>query len=141
MRTKSTKQQYLDFSGKSRLKVVNEYREKYKIISQLLDNNPQLVSLVHQDLAKMLSQSKRGRKSEYTSEQILRSLIVMFIEQDSFRQVVIRIENSEFLRHFVGLGIKAIGEQFNENDDEADLVLNRTVNSLSFSVLSATDTK
>ena len=106
MRTKSTNQQYLDFSGKSRLKVVNEYRKKYKIISQLLDKNPQLVSLVHQDLAKMLSQSKRGRKSEYTSEQILRSLIVMFVEQDSLRQVVIRIENSEFLRHFVGLGIK-----------------------------------
>ena len=98
----------MDFSGKSRLKVVNEYREKYKIISQLLDNNPQLVSLVHQDLAKMLSQSKRGRKSQYTSEQILRSLIVMFIEQDSLRQVVIRIENSEFLRHFVGLGIKTM---------------------------------
>jgi IS5 family transposase len=106
MRTKSTKQQYLDFSRKSRLKVVNEYRKKYKIISQLLGKNPQLVSLVHQDLAKMLSQSKRGRKSEYTSEQILRSLIVMFIEQDSLRQVVIRIENSEFLRHFVALGIK-----------------------------------
>jgi IS5 family transposase len=106
MRTKSTKQQYLDFSRKSRLKVVNEYRKKYKILSQLLDDNPQLVSLVHQDLAKMLSQSKRGRKSEYTSEQILRSLIVMFIEQDSLRQVVIRIENSEFLRHFVALGIK-----------------------------------
>ncbi len=106
MRTQSTKQKYFEFSGKSRLKVVNEYREKYKIISQLLDNNPRLVSLVHQDLAKMLSQSKRGRKSEYTSEQILRSLIVMFVEQDSYRQVVIRVENSEFLRHFVGLGIK-----------------------------------
>jgi len=106
MRTKSTKQQYFDFSHKSRLKVVNEYRNKYKIMSQLLDDNPQLVSLVHQDLAKMLSQSKRGRKSEYTSKQILRSLIVMFIEQDSLRQAVIRIENSEFLRYFVGLGIK-----------------------------------
>jgi len=106
MRTKSTKQQYFNFSRKSSIKVVNEYRKRYKIISQLLDKNPQLVSLVHQDLAKMLSQSKRGRKSEYTSEQILRSLIVMFVEQDSFRQVVIRIENSEFLRHFVGLGIK-----------------------------------
>lgn len=106
MRTKSTNQQYFDFSGKSRLKVVNEYREKYKLISQLLDDNPQLVSLVHRDLAKMLSQSKRGRKSEYTSEQILRSLLVMFIEQDSYRQVVIRIENSEFLQSFVGLGIK-----------------------------------
>ena len=108
MRTKSTEQQYFDFSSKSRLKVVNEYRQKYGLISQLLDDNPQLVSLVHRDLVRMLSQSKRGRKSEYTSEQILRSLIVMFVEQDSFRQVVIRIENSEFLRHFVGLGIKSM---------------------------------
>ena len=108
MRTKSTKQQYFDFSSKSRLKIVNEYREKYGLISQLLDDNPQLVSLVHRDLVKMLSQSKQGRKSDYTSEQILRSLIVMFIEQDSFRQVVVRIENSEFLRHFVGLGIKSM---------------------------------
>lgn len=106
MRTKSTNQQYFDFAHKSRLKVVNEYRAKYKFISQLLDDNRQLVSLVHQDVAKMLSQSKRGRKSEYTSEQILRSLLVMFIEQDSYRQVIIRIENSEFLRGFVGLGIK-----------------------------------
>jgi IS5 family transposase len=105
MRTKYNKQQYFDFSCQSRLKIVNEYREKYKTISQLLHDNPKLVSLVHQDLARMLSQSKSGRKSEYTSEQILRSLIVMFIEQDSFRQVVIRIENSEFLQHFVGLGI------------------------------------
>jgi hypothetical protein len=56
----------------------------------------------------MLSQSKQGRKSEYTSEQILRSLIIMFVEQDSFGQVVVRIENSEFLRHLVGLGIKSM---------------------------------
>ena len=106
MRTKSTSQQYFDFSRKSRLKVVNEYRKKYKILSQLLDKNPQLVSLVHQDLAKTLSKSDNGRKSEYTSEQILRSLIVMFVEQDSYRQIVVRVENSEFLRSFVGLGIK-----------------------------------
>jgi IS5 family transposase len=106
MRTKSKKQQYFDFTCKSSLKLVNEYREKYKITSQLLQDNPQLVSLVHQDLARMLSQSKRGRKSQYTSEQILRSLIVMFVEQDSLRQVVIRIENSDFLRGFVGLGLQ-----------------------------------
>ena len=106
MRTKSTKQQYFDFTPKSKLKVVTEYRAKYELISQLLDNNPGLVSLAHRDLARMLSQSKRGRKSEYTSENILRSLIVMFVEQDSFRGVVIRIENSEFLRHFAALGVK-----------------------------------
>ena len=85
---------------------MTEYRAKYELISQLLDDNPGLVSLVHRDLARMLSQSKRGRKSEYTSENILRSLIVMFVEQDSYRDIVIRIENSEFLRHFAGLGVK-----------------------------------
>jgi IS5 family transposase len=108
MRTKSIKQRYFNFTHKSRLKVVNEYREKYNTLSQLIDDNPQLVSLVHHDLAEMLSESKSGRKSEYTSEQILRSLIVMFVEQDSFRKVVVRIENSEFLRDFAGLGIKAM---------------------------------
>lgn len=106
MRTKSTHQHYFDFSVKSRLKVVNEYRNKYRLMSQLLEDNPRLVSLVHQDLATLLSDSKQGRKSQYTSEQILRSLIVLFIEQSSFRRVVVCIENSEFLRHFVGLGVK-----------------------------------
>jgi IS5 family transposase len=88
----------------STIKVVNEYREKYNLISQLLDENPQLVSLVHHDLAKMLSRSSKGRKSGYTSEQILRCLIVQFIGQQSFRDVVVSIENSEFLRNFARLG-------------------------------------
>jgi len=108
MRTKSNKQQYFDFSYESRLKIVNEYREKYKLLSKLLDENPQLVSLVHQDLAKMLSQSNKGRKSGYTSEQILRSLIIQFVEQQSYRDVVVLIENSEFLRNFVRLGDKPV---------------------------------
>lgn len=106
MRIKSTKQQYIDFSCESTLKVVNEYREKYNVLSQLLDENPQLVSLVHQDLAKMLSNSDKGRQSEYTSEQILRCLVVQFVEQQSFRDVVVLIENSEFLHNFVHLGVK-----------------------------------
>jgi IS5 family transposase len=105
MRLKSIEQQYFNFSFESTIKVVNEYREKYNLLSQLLDENPQLVSLVHQDLAKMLSQSSKGRKSDYTSEQILRCLIVQFIEQQSFRDVVVLIENSEFLRNFVRLGV------------------------------------
>ena len=105
MRIKSVQQQYFDFSFESTLKVVSEYREKYNVLSQLLDENPQLVSFVHHDLAKMLSQSSKGRKSGYTSEQILRCLIVQFIEQQSFREVVVLIENSEFLRSFVRLGV------------------------------------
>jgi len=133
MRLKSTNQQYFDFTHKSRLKVVNEYRAKYKLISQLLDDNPKLVSLVHQDLARMLSQSKRGRKSEYTSEQILRSLLVMFIERDSYRDVVVRIENSEFLQGFVGLGIKPmmdfsfLNKAFGILSDETWQTMNRVL--------------
>jgi transposase, IS5 family len=65
-----------------------------------------VVSFVHQDVAKLLSRSKKGRKSDYTSEQILRSLVVQFIEQHSFRDVVVLVENSEFLQSFVRLGIK-----------------------------------
>ncbi len=108
MRLKSIEQQYFDFSFESTLKVVNEYRKKYNLLSQLLDENSQLVSLIHQDLAKMLSQSSKGRKSGYTSEQILRCLIVQFIEQQSFRDVIVLIENSEFLRNFVRLGVNPV---------------------------------
>jgi IS5 family transposase len=104
MRLKSTPQQYFDFSKESSLKIVNEYRKKYDQLSTLLDKNPRLVFLVHQDLAKLLSQSGKGRKGDYTSEQILRVLVVQFIEQASFRDVVVLIENSEFLRNFVRLG-------------------------------------
>lgn len=106
MRTKFAPQLYIDFSGRSSLKVVNQYRSKYKRMSEILRANPLIVFLAHRDWSKMLSTSRAGRKSGFTSEQILRALIVMFVEQDSYRQVVVRIENSEFLKHFVGLGPK-----------------------------------
>jgi len=106
MRIKFAPQRYIDFSGKSSLKVVNEYRAKYERISKILRANPLIVFLAHRDWSKMLSGSRAGRKSGFASEQILRALIVMFIERDSYRQVVVRIENSEFLRHFVELGSK-----------------------------------
>jgi len=106
MRSRKTGDQYFDFSGASSLKVVNEYRNKYRRISELLDANPRILTLAHRDLARTLSESRRGR-SGYSSEQILRALVVMFVEQDSYREAVIRIENSEFLRYFVRLGLKA----------------------------------
>ena len=108
MRTESTLQEYFDFTPESSLKVVKEYREKYFAISELLDENAKIISLAHQELSKNLATSTRGRESTYTSEQIVRSLIVMFIEGDSLREVVVRIDNSEFLRHFVRLGVKSM---------------------------------
>jgi IS5 family transposase len=105
MRPRKTPDQYFDFSRASRLKVVNEYRDKYRGISELLDANPQILTLAHGDWERLLSESLGGRGG-YTSEQILRALVVMFVEQDSYRQVVIRIDTSEFLRYFVRLGVK-----------------------------------
>lgn len=106
MRLKNTLQGYFKFSGKSSLKVVKEYRRKYESIDRLLGRNPRIINLAHKDLSGKLSVSVGGRESRYSSSEILRALIVMFVEGDSYRDVVIRIENSEFLRDFVGLGVK-----------------------------------
>ena len=108
MRTKSNNTEYLDFSSKSSLKIVKQYKEKYDAISQTLLKNPKIIELAHRDMAKVLSQSERGRTSDYTSEQILRSLVVMFVEGDSYRDVGIRIDTSDFLRNFVKLGPKSM---------------------------------
>jgi IS5 family transposase len=105
MRTKSSKTLYLDFSGESSVKVAKEYRTKYEAISQILDANRQVLRLAHRDWAQWLSTSAQGRDG-YTSEQLLRSLIVMFVEGDSYRDVVVRIDTSEFLQYFVRLGVK-----------------------------------
>ena len=106
MRRKSIPEQYFDFSEKSTLKVVMEYRQKYQALSEVLEANPELLTLAHRDWARLLSSSPEGRAG-YTSEQLLRALLVLFIEGDSYRDVVIRIDTSEFLRHFVRLGFKA----------------------------------
>ena len=105
MRTKATPVMYFDFSGTSSVKVAQDYRAKYEAISWLLEANPQLLALAHRDWARLLSTSAQGRAG-YTSEQLLRALIVMFIEGDSYRDVVIRIDTSEFLQHFVRLGVR-----------------------------------
>ena len=107
LREKTLNQEYLDFSIKSTLKLVKEYRGKYKRIGQILEANPKILDLAHEDFSRALSKSEYGRGG-YTSEQILRSIVVMFIEEKSYRDAVILVENSEFLRNFVKLGNKAM---------------------------------
>ncbi len=106
MRTKMSNEFYLNFAGESSLQIVNDYREKYDLLSNILDANPNLLAQAHADWAQWLSTSNTGREG-YTSEQLLRALIVMFLEGKSYRNTVVLIENSEFLRHFVRLGIKS----------------------------------
>lgn len=103
MREKTLNQEYLDFTTKSNLKVVREYRAKYDAISLILEANPKILDIAHSDFSRALSKSEYGRRG-YSSEQILRSIVVMFIEAKSYRNTVIMVENSEFLRNFIKLG-------------------------------------
>ncbi len=106
MRTKSSPALYLDFSGEASIKVSQDYRAKYEALSRLLEANPALLSLAHRDWSRLLSTSAQGRDG-YTSEQLLRALIVMFVEGDSYRDAVTRIDTSEFLQYFVRLGVRS----------------------------------
>jgi IS5 family transposase len=105
LRTKASRERYLNFSGPSTVKVVQAYRAKYQALSDLLDANPQVLAWAHRDWARRLSTSAQGR-SGHTSEQLLRALIVMFVEGAGYRDTVVLIENSEFLQTFVRLGGK-----------------------------------
>ena len=79
MRIQSVSQRYFDFSEPSSLKVVQAYRQKYQVLSDLLDANPRLLLLAHRDWANLLSDSNKGRRSGFTSEQLLRSIVVLFL--------------------------------------------------------------
>ena len=104
MRTEMSLQDYLDFGSKSSVKIVREWQQKYLAIDEVLRKNTKIIRLAHEDFRQWLSESAKGRKSKYTTDQIVRSLMVMFLEEDKYREVVIRIDGSRFLRKFVGLG-------------------------------------
>jgi hypothetical protein len=89
----------------SSLKVTQEYYAKYETISQVLDENPEILDYVHRDLQKSLREKarcgNRGRRCRYTSDTVLRILICQIIEGERLRGIVVRIDDSHFLRRFV----------------------------------------
>lgn len=85
-------------------KIVIEYEEKYKRLSDRLDQQPELVTLAHRDLRKISQGGPKGRKGDYTSENILRALIVMMVENLPLRKTIVLIAHSSFLQNFVRLG-------------------------------------
>ena len=89
-------------------KTVREYREKYKGVSRILDDHPEVLELAHQDLKKLSSGRAKGRQADFTSETILRALIVHAIEGLSLRETVVRIAESEFLQDFLRARKKAV---------------------------------
>lgn len=108
MRVRKDTQLYLDYSDKAIVKVVEEYREKYEKISKILDSNGAILTIVHNDIRGLSESSGRGRKATYTTENILRALIVHNLEETDWRGSVIRISESLFLKGFIRLGNRPV---------------------------------
>jgi len=89
-------------------KVVRDYRARYRTISQVLGANDEILSAVHKDLQKLSEGDSTGREGDYTSENILRALIVQHLEGLPFRDAVIRIGSDPFLQDFLRMRKKPV---------------------------------
>ena len=89
-------------------RVVRDYRARYRAISQVLDDNGEILSAVHQDLLKLSEGDSQGREADYTSENILRALVVQHREGLPFREAVIRIGSDPFLQDFLRMRKRAV---------------------------------
>ena len=89
-------------------KVVREYRARFRAISQVLDDNSEILTAVHVDILKLSEGDSQGREGDFTSENILRALIVQDMEGLPFRDAVIRIGGDGFLQDFTRMRKKAV---------------------------------
>jgi len=89
-------------------KTVREYRAKYKGVSRILDEHHEILEAVHEDLKKLSRGGRKGRSGDFTSETILRALVVHAIEGLSLRETVVRIAESEFLQDFLRTRRRAV---------------------------------
>ena len=97
MRKKAERQLPLDFAGTQKL--TQDWYALYRDIHDILDKNPAVTDLVHADVT--LGQLKLKRNVEgVASESILRLAIVQQIEQLSFRETIVRVDDSQMLRFF-----------------------------------------
>ena len=108
MRQKSEAVLHFSWIDSGQPKIVAEYQEKYKRLSDRLDRHPELVTLVHRDLRRVSQGGRKGRKAVYTSENILRALLVMMVENLSLRRTIVRIATSPFLQEFLRLGHRPV---------------------------------
>lgn len=85
-------------------KIVVQRVEKYKRLDDRLNQHPEVLTPVHRDLATLSRGGRKGRKGDYTSETILRALIVMMVENLPLRKTIALIGTSPFLQDFIRLG-------------------------------------
>ncbi len=100
MRIKLNPQEPLDFSP-AHLKVTRDYHQKYQAVDGILAETPKILTLFHRDVSRVLSQAGRKRRAHFTSDHLLRAILVMELEGLPYRETVVRIDDSQFLRRFV----------------------------------------
>ena len=109
MRQKSEAVLSFDSSDEGLPQVVCDHRERFRKVSQVLDANPEILTLVHKDLVDVeAAKDPRGRKGDYTSENILRALVVQHMEGLPYRDAIIRIGNEPFLQDFLRMRKKVV---------------------------------
>ena len=110
MRQKRDNVLCFEWSGddSSALKIVRMHREKYKRISAILDRNPAILDAADRDLRSLSQGGGQGREATYTSENLLRALIVHTVEGEPLRGTIVRISESEFLQDFLRLGHRSV---------------------------------
>jgi IS5 family transposase len=103
MRKKRDTQGWLDFQP-SKLTLTTQYFSRYEGISAILDETPKLLELVHRDLERVLELENRRRDRRggfvYTSEMALRLSLCQVIEGMSLREIIVRVDDSHYLRRF-----------------------------------------
>lgn len=108
MRLKTRSALCFDWSDSGLPKIVREQREKYKAISRVLDDHPEVLNLVDRDLRKLSQGAGKGREAVYTSDNILRALVVHVLEGQALRRTIVRIAESGFLQDFLRLGNRVV---------------------------------
>jgi len=69
-----------------------------------LQRHPEILELVHRDLANLSkATSRRGRKADFTSENLFRAILVMQREGLDYREASVRTAESETLQNFCRL--------------------------------------
>ena len=92
------------YEDQQQTKIIRDYRQEYKAIDEILGQHPEILGLVHGDLAKLSKgSSRRGRRADFTSENLFRAILVMQREGFDYREASIRIAESETLQNFCRL--------------------------------------
>lgn len=83
--------------------VARKFYRKYNQIDSILENNNEILKEVHKELETNMNTMK-GRNTKFSTETLFRMLLVKCIEQLSFRDLIVRVNDSYFFRNFTRIG-------------------------------------